>query len=110
CWCRLPTCPARPPPRSPLFPYPTFFRSAISAALRPAFSHAFTYVSRLFASCSTLPRKSEFSIGTPRRAVASIVSGLVHTTYTGRSDEHTSELQSPAHLGCRLLPANKKHA
>src|SRR2546426_4825528 len=55
----------------------------MSAALRPAFLHALTYVSRLLASCSTPPRKSEFSIGTPRRAVASIVSGLVHTTYTG---------------------------
>src|SRR5262249_62201129 len=57
-------------------------RLATSSALRPAFSQALTYVSRLRASCSGPPRRSEFSIGTPRSAVASIVSGLVHTTYT----------------------------
>src|SRR5258708_9924733 len=29
--------------------------------------------------------------------------------YTARSEEHTSELQSPDHLVCRLLLENKKH-
>src|SRR5438552_16935262 len=29
--------------------------------------------------------------------------------YTGRSEEHTSELQSPDHLVCRLLLEKKKH-
>mgnify|MGYP000713342292 CR=1 FL=1 len=30
------------------------------------------------------------------------------TKYTGRSEEHTSELQSPDHLVCRLLLEKKK--
>src|SRR5258708_17957839 len=34
--------------------------------------------------------------------------GLVQDTFGGRSEEHTSELQSPDHLVCRLLLEKKK--
>src|SRR5260364_204409 len=36
--------------------------------------------------------------------------GLFHTAVHGRSEEHTSELQSPDHLVCRLLLETKKTA
>src|SRR5947208_12791701 len=36
------------------------------------------------------------------------VKGSTHFNYTDRSEEHTSELQSPDHLVCRLLLEKKK--
>src|SRR2546429_6493490 len=36
-------------------------------------------------------------------------SGVGEKTMLRRSEEHTSELQSPLHLVCRLLPDKKKH-
>src|SRR5947208_14375104 len=73
----------RLPPRSTLFPYTTLFRSS-------GFSYggAMTYA----LACA---RATTF------RAVA-VYSGA------GRSEEHTSELQSPDHLVCRLLLEKKK--
>src|SRR5438552_10813180 len=73
----------RRPPRSTLFPYTTLFRSgALQARLRgPA--------------RGPLPDP-----GRPMRAAML----SVHT----RSEEHTSELQSPDHLVCRLLLEKKK--
>src|SRR5438876_5851846 len=72
----------RRPPRSTLFPYTTLFRS------RPV--HRF--------------RRH----GGPRRElivylVLELAQCVVH-----RSEEHTSELQSPVHLVCRLLLEKKK--
>src|SRR5256885_11026609 len=69
----------RRPPRSTLFPYTTLFRSTHSSR-------------RSSISCSRSARTS-MSIGP---AVT-------------RSEEHTSELQSPCNLVCRLLLEKKKH-
>src|SRR2546426_8105896 len=68
----------RRPPRSTLFPYTTLFRSTPSTVAR-------SRVER--------PR----SAGPSRRAAP-------HP----RSEEHTSELQSPCNLVCRLLLEKKK--
>src|SRR5690348_17608562 len=68
----------RRPPRSTLFPYTTLFRSPP----RPTGSLR----SRMPAPC----RRARWP---PRRS---------------RSEEHTSELQSPVHLVCRLLLEKKK--
>src|SRR5258708_17169643 len=70
----------RRPPRSTLFPYTTLFRSD-------------GFLQR---NASTIARASCKSVtsGTPRS--------------TARSEEHTSELQSPDHLVCRLLLEKKK--
>src|SRR5438876_3434193 len=82
----------RRPPSSTLFPYTTLFRS----------------VEVLAADDFDQPRRH---IGRerifPRRA------GLVDEGQAGqhviyRSEEHTSELQSPVHLVCRLLLEKKK--
>src|SRR5205807_8100825 len=70
-----------PPPRSTLFPYTTLFRSKIPVAL-PVRS---PFVPRLGMALAALLR---------RRA--------------GRTEEHTSELQSPCNLVCRLLLEKKK--
>src|SRR5437870_9092772 len=77
----------RPPPRPPLFPYTTLFRSrfpdrAASSACRNARS------AQRASSCAW-----PFAGGT--------------STLT-RSEEHTSELQSRGHLVCRLLLEKKK--
>src|SRR4051794_18822771 len=63
----------RRPPRPPLFPYTTLFRSP-----------------------------------PPPRTTRRGVRGRDHSAPAGRSEEHTSELQSPVHLVCRLL-LEKKH-
>src|SRR5258708_9121368 len=72
----------RRPPRSTLFPYTTLFRS-----VRPARR-------RLVLAESVRPRLELPQIAPPTVAV--------------RSEEHTSELQSPDHLVCRLLLEKKK--
>src|SRR5256885_5328819 len=69
----------RRPPRSTLFPYTTLFRSTGSQA--PAQAQA-----------------------TP---AASALEGA--STQRRRSEEHTSELQSPCNLVCRLLLEKKKN-
>src|SRR5205809_3395672 len=77
----------RRPPRSTLFPYTTLFRS--ERTLSPA-------------------RLLRFSMrGTGGDLTNLLLSGLV-TVVIGRSEEHTSELQSRLHLVCRLLLEKKK--
>src|SRR5580704_18258142 len=71
----------RRPPRSTLFPYTTLFRSAACPAASPPFG--------------TRPCRGWSAPLAPRRA-------------RRRSEEHTSELQSPVHLVCRLLLEKKK--
>src|SRR5258708_22357293 len=79
----------RRPPRSTLFPYTTLFRSSFFGILQishEAFSRA----------------RSEFS-----DQGFSFVLQSEHSL-DDRSEEHTSELQSPDHLVCRLLLEKKK--
>src|SRR5947208_4921216 len=73
----------RRPPRSTLFPYTTLFRSLVVA------DHHL--------------RVLAIELGTGQ-AVQVVEFLLV----LGRSEEHTSELQSPDHLVCRLLLEKKK--
>src|SRR4051794_41615515 len=96
-----------PPPPLPLFPYTTLFRSP-----RPC---APTTTS---ATCSTAVtgtrRRSRFSrLGSPspERSGHERTNGgysCPDLSGEGRSEEHTSELQSPVHLVCRLLLEKKK--
>src|SRR2546422_4524526 len=82
----------RRPPRSTLFPYTTLFRS------RPALARAGAAVPAGEASSRAEPWLLRFE---GRRRVAA--------TSLGRSEEHTSELQSRLHLVCRLLLEKKKY-
>src|SRR5258708_16843337 len=71
----------RRPPRSTLFPYTTLFRSNVHRILKPS----------------------------TQRARANGVGQHPTISHTQiRSEEHTSELQSPDHLVCRLLLEKKK--
>src|SRR2546425_7212708 len=81
----------RRPPRSTLFPYTTLFRSICPA-------------SRGRATAAACARTSGC-----RRALRSWPSYRGCTSSRGRSEEHTSELQSLAYLVCRLLLEKKKH-
>src|SRR5438876_7804406 len=72
----------RRPPRSTLFPYTTLFRSIRDAVNGGGNPHFFW-----------LPP---------------IVAAPTFTGVFNRSEEHTSELQSPVHLVCRLLLEKKK--
>src|SRR5690348_17451729 len=81
----------RRPPRSTLFPYTTLFRSKVTQADpgRPS----------ALKGCPHPGRRSS------RGAVISLARRASKRT---RSEEHTSELQSPVHLVCRLLLEKKK--
>src|SRR5258708_26451865 len=71
----------RRPPRSTLFPYTTLFRSSRAGARRATAQQS-------------------------GRQLCLGGSGIVELLL--RSEEHTSELQSPDHLVCRLLLEKKK--
>src|SRR3712207_7926345 len=92
----------RRPPRSTLFPYTTLFRSPVAAT---AIAARLGMPRRVV---TILEGKSLINDGTAlvlyRLAVASAVTG----TFSFRSEEHTSELQSRQYLVCRLLLEKKK--
>src|SRR5207248_9002345 len=82
------------PPRSTLFPYTTLFRSK---ALRSTEIVRVRLPSSMKVSPHTFFRSSSFSTTSP-----------AFSTSSKRSEEHTSELQSPYDLVCRLLLEKKK--
>src|SRR5256884_3655548 len=79
----------RRPPRSTLFPYTTLFRS-LGGRVPSAFLHQHP--------AAVAPR-TPVSLPRPQRR---------DQHHPGRSEEHTSELQSRLHLVCRLLLEKKK--
>src|SRR5256885_10287499 len=80
----------RRPPRSTLFPYTTLFRS---------FQLAARWVDSLEIGGVIVFSGSPFDIATKLNALQ---------RRSRRSEEHTSELQSPCNLVCRLLLEKKK--
>src|SRR2546426_3058413 len=86
----------RRPPRSTLFPYTTLFRSLTlveeSANRQPAAG-----TSRKWWTENLEPTTLESAEGASRLSLRA-----------PRSEEHTSELQSPCNLVCRLLLEKKK--
>src|SRR3989454_9199369 len=85
----------RRPPRSTLFPYTTLFRSQLSAA---PLSMPVLVLTGEKASGNFLIEQAKL--------VATNVKGQL--VAGSRSEEHTSELQSPCNLVCRLLLEKKK--
>src|SRR2546426_6407452 len=83
----------RRPPRSTLFPYTTLFRSLGNRVNRPDSKRA-SNIQKL------APYAKAISHGSPRSTLKSVLAS--------RSEEHTSELQSPCNLVCRLLLEKKK--
>src|SRR2546426_5414746 len=85
----------RRPPRSTLFPYTTLFRSGLAAGgafLQPVVNQDCGH------RHGADQEQTELEIGHVIRRPAP----------PGRSEEHTSELQSPCNLVCRLLLEKKK--
>src|SRR5256885_13249527 len=97
----------RRPPRSTLFPYTTLFRSLEGARdLRQADARHVHEQALVFVVASR-----QTVVGDARRQVMDVVVGdigaePVHPARQ-RSEEHTSELQSPCNLVCRLLLERK---
>src|SRR2546426_6952036 len=83
----------RRPPRSTLFPYTTLFRSGTPS---PGF-----------------PDQVPAEVAAERAAIVQDLQDRIawerNQTLVGRSEEHTSELQSPCNLVCRLLLEKKKN-
>src|SRR5688500_19080407 len=78
-------------PLSTLFPYTTLFRSGHSQASQPQGRSA---------RGQRLPGLER----TPRLNAPAVHRRVIQVeTWVGRSEEHTSELQSPCNLVCRLL-------
>src|SRR5256885_13029740 len=87
----------RRPPRSTLFPYTTLFRSSrCRAATLFAAAMAAIAVASVF-SADSLALRVFFAPVLGRFLTVAV-----------RSEEHTSELQSPCNLVCRLLLETKK--
>src|SRR3712207_8825325 len=94
----------RRPPRSPLFPYTTLFRSLDRLVKTTVFLVALGD----FEAMNAVYRK-HVGDRPPARAtveVAALPSGA--RVEIERSEEHTSELQSRQYLVCRLLLETKK--
>src|SRR3989442_2702253 len=79
----------RRPPRSTLFPYTTLFRSPDGLGQPPDVRPG---------RGARLPKQHDV----PSDQIGAVAAG-------GRSEEHTSELQSRPHLVCRLLLEKKKN-
>src|SRR2546426_6237437 len=89
----------RRPPRSTLFPYTTLFRSRAQAYL--SLGECYRNLNKL---------------SNARNAFQKVLNDYGESEFAGpaayalaRSEEHTSELQSPCNLVCRLLLEKKKH-
>src|SRR3989475_5152775 len=83
----------RRPPRSTLFPYTTLFRSREPAEGATDHAHA----------VGVHPSRQDQDLMPKRLLILNVLLGGV-----GRSEEHTSELQSQSNLVCRLLLEKKK--
>src|SRR5437879_10559381 len=77
--------PSQRPPTSTLFPYTTLFRSRVLQ-----------------------PGRGDLVLGHGERLPVHLRHGVAGAAAAQRSEEHTSELQSPMYLVCRLLLEKKK--
>src|SRR5256885_7345354 len=92
----------RRPPRSTLFPYTTLFRSAGVRQVHHV------------AAGAAVARGHDGAVGDgdhrrPRRRAVIHAEVRLEDVVHRRSEEHTSELQSPCNLVCRLLLEKKKN-
>src|SRR2546426_7850406 len=86
----------RRPPRSTLFPYTTLFRSLVLDLLVKA------------AALAALAGRGRVVLEALAAGALSRAVPVVLALALPRSEEHTSELQSPCNLVCRLLLEKKK--
>src|SRR5256885_12339342 len=96
----------RRPPRSTLFPYTTLFRSGVEVRVHPTMIPAHSPLAAvsgvfnaIFITGDAVGDLMFYGRGAGQLPTASAV--------WARSEEHTSELQSPCHLVCPLLRDRK---
>src|SRR5256885_3835166 len=97
----------RRPPRSTLFPYTTLFRSGLQAP----YEHTRTFGTQCLVARRLIERGVRFvELTCPMINGADrwdqhgkLKEGHENNSRAVRSEEHTSELQSPCNLVCRLL-------
>src|SRR5256885_16343942 len=100
----------RRPPRSTLFPYTTLFRSELDAVLRKQLFGAIeiaVFPDDYAGNAEQQGRARTHNAGAKRAGEQQAVpvpppSRAANAHHFGRSEEHTSELQSPCNLVCRL--------
>src|SRR5256885_16251029 len=90
----------RRPPRSTLFPYTTLFRSVLC---RNGLQRG------IGKPCIQGNDGGLIALESFRCECVDDVDGELHLQKAFRSEEHTSELQSPCNLVCRLLLEKKKN-
>src|SRR2546426_9256585 len=98
----------RRPPRSTLFPYTTLFRSDWDKPVYdylPDFRMYDPVVTERLTTRDLVTHRS----GLPRHDLTWYSNADITRKEMVRSEEHTSELQSPCNLVCRLLLEKKKH-
>src|SRR5258708_30970576 len=97
----------RRPPRSTLFPYTTLFRSQREFPIARRLARE---VLQIFDAVDLLLERGRHGLADYVGRRTGIGSGDLKRWRRdfGRSEEHTSELQSPDHLVCRLLLEKKK--
>src|SRR5258708_14125242 len=93
----------RRPPRSTLFPYTTLFRSH-----RCGLRHHALSMPAPPRQESQMPRPYLLAFALSCLLGQAAPAADVSLPRSSRSEEHTSELQSPDHLVCRLLLEKKK--
>src|SRR5437762_8909047 len=97
----------RRPPRSTLFPYTTLFRSLYEAESEArARAEAAEHAQGRAASEAELLYRAGQMLG--RTLDTQQIYATLRDLVAERSEEHTSELQSPMYLVCRLLLEKKK--
>src|SRR5260221_4263214 len=94
----------RRPPRSTLFPYTTLFRSSAPLRARGRVLQAIPNISTKL----NVPLFFLLSAGLWRKPLKTTLISMIDARATGRSEEHTSELQSHSDIVCRLLLEKKK--
>src|SRR5947209_11242412 len=92
----------RRPPRSTLFPYTTLFRSHLGNVVWPARAWGEEKLS------AEERVEKIIDAGVDQFGGENIPEVVVQLVKEGRSEEHTSELQSRQYLVCRLLLEKKK--
>src|SRR5256885_13042938 len=100
----------RRPPKSTLLPYTTLFRSVViyrvtpltAALAKPLLRTPFFSMVNLIAEKRAVPELIQNDF-TAERVSTEILRLLNDQSARDRSEEHTSELQSPCNLVCRLL-------
>src|SRR5256885_12727907 len=100
----------RRPPRSTLFPYTTLFRSFGRGDFLPPGRIGLNLAIRPMVASRLMMRRRSVTLSLLTTLAALLLSACANKAMVmpDRSEEHTSELQSPCNLVCRLLLEKKE--